>query len=68
MSAAREIIANPILNSPFDEPTRHFHFSEEGITNTVEEGRRTSAYFVPIPPPKMKNKQQLGLPSGSASI
>jgi type III restriction enzyme len=64
MSAARELIANPILNLPFAEPTRHFQFSEEGITNVVVEGRRTSAYFVPIPPPKMKNKQQLALPGG----
>ena len=64
MSAVREVIANPILNSPFDEPTRHFHFSEEGITNEVQAGRRTSAYFVPISPPKMKNKQQLALPGG----
>jgi type III restriction enzyme len=24
------VIVNPIMNSPFDEPTRHFQFSDEG--------------------------------------
>jgi type III restriction enzyme len=51
------IIENPILNSPFREPNRHFRFSEEGITNEIVEARRASAYFVPIPPPKKKGKQ-----------
>jgi hypothetical protein len=27
------VIENPIINSPFVEPTRHFRFSDEGITN-----------------------------------
>jgi type III restriction enzyme len=26
------VIENPILNYPFTEPTRHFKFSDEGIT------------------------------------
>ena len=48
------VIENPIINSPFDEPTRHFRFSDEGITNEIVEGRRTSSYFVPIARPKKK--------------
>ena len=48
------VIENPIINSPFDEPTRHFRFTDEGITNEVIEGRRTSSYFVPIAQPKKK--------------
>lgn len=51
------VIENPILNSPFAEPSRHFRFDDEGITNEVVEGRRASSYFIPIPPPKKKNKQ-----------
>jgi type III restriction enzyme len=51
-------IENPILNSPFTEPTRHFRFGEEGITSEVVEGRRPSAYFVPIPQAKKKSGQQ----------
>jgi type III restriction enzyme len=51
------IIENPILNSPFAEPERHFRFTEEGITNEVVEKRRVSSYFVPIAQPKKKGKQ-----------
>ena len=50
------VIENPIINSPFDEPTRHFRFTDEGITNEVVEGRRTSSYFVPIARPKKKGQ------------
>ncbi len=53
------VIENPIINSPFDEPTRHFRFNDEGITNEVVEGRRTSSYFVPIAKPKKKGTKQL---------
>jgi type III restriction enzyme len=51
------VIENPIINSPFDEPTRHFRFTDEGITNEEVDGRRTSSYFVPIAKPKKKGKQ-----------
>src|SRR5205823_11356937 len=37
------LIENPILNSPFREPTRHFKFDDEGITNEILNGR------LPIP-------------------
>jgi type III restriction enzyme len=55
------VIENPILNSPYDEPSRHFKFSDEGITNEVVGGRRTSSHFIPIAKPKKQNKQQLVL-------
>jgi type III restriction enzyme len=51
------IIENPILNSPFREPTRHFKFTDEGITNEIAEGRRSSSYFIPIAKPRKKGKQ-----------
>ena len=51
------VIENPILNSPFEEPSRHFRFSDEGITSTIDESRRTSSYFIPIAQPKKKGKQ-----------
>ena len=53
------LIENPILNSPYREPARHFRFGDEGITNEVVETRRPSAYFVPIPPPKKKGVQRV---------
>jgi len=51
------VIANPILNSPFEEPKRHFLFTEDGITDEPVESRRLAGYFIPIPPPKKKGKQ-----------
>ncbi len=50
-------IANPILNSPYVEPQRHFRFDDEGITSEIVEKRRLSGYFVPIPQPKKKGQQ-----------
>src|SRR3984893_7606661 len=48
------VIENPIINLPFDEPTRHFRFNDEGITNEEVAGRRVSSYFVAIARPKKK--------------
>ena len=52
------VIENPILNSPFDETTRHFRFTDEAITDEIVAGRRVSTYFVPIARPKKKGKQK----------
>ena len=54
------VIENPVINSPFTEPERHFRFSDEGITNEIIPQRRASAYFMPIAAPRKKNKQQMG--------
>jgi type III restriction enzyme len=51
------VIDNPILNSPFREPNRHFRFDEHGITQDIVEARRSSSYFIPIAQPKKKGKQ-----------
>ncbi|MFQ3597222.1 MAG: hypothetical protein SNJ55_02410 [Chloroherpetonaceae bacterium] len=53
------IIENPIINSPFAEPARHFKFEHEGISNEIIESRRESIYFVPIARAKSRNKHQL---------
>ncbi len=46
------VIDNPILNSPFREPMRHFRLGDDRVTSEVVEGRRESAYFMPIPAAK----------------
>ena len=51
------VIENPIVNSPFSEPKRHFRFDDEGITSEIVEKRRISHYFSPIAKPKKKDKQ-----------
>jgi type III restriction enzyme len=53
------VIENPILNSPYTEPLRHFKFSDDGITNDIEEKRRVSSYFIPVPRAHNRNPQQL---------
>lgn len=51
------VIENPVINSPFEGPKRHFKFTDEGITNEIVESRRTSSYFIPIAKPKKRGKQ-----------
>ena len=50
------IIENPIINSAFSEPKRHFRFDEDGITDYILNFRRISHYFIPIAQPKKKSK------------
>ncbi len=51
------VIEKPILNSPYEEPARHFRFSDDGITDEIVDARRVSSYFMPIPAAKKKGKQ-----------
>jgi len=39
------VIENPIINSPFDEPTRHFRLIRQGINNDIVDGPRPDSYF-----------------------
>jgi len=55
------VIQNPVINSPFEEPQRHFRFTDDGITDEIVEGRRRSEYFIPIPKPKVKIATQMAL-------
>lgn len=48
-SVAEGSIENPILNGPYEAPTRHFEIAvSDGITGTVITGRRPSESFIPI--------------------
>ncbi len=53
------IIENPIINSPFQSPERHFRLTKDGISDVIEKGRRISVYTVPVPKPKTKGKQKI---------
>lgn len=53
------VIENPIINSPYEEPRRHFRFTDDGITNEVVEERRVSSYFVPIAQPRKRGQRSL---------
>nr|MDT0658902.1 DEAD/DEAH box helicase family protein [Micromonospora sp. DSM 115978] len=51
------VIDNPIINSPYRRPTRHFAFDHDGITNRIEESRRPSSFFIPVPRPRKRGQQ-----------
>ena len=54
MARRQVVIENPVLNSPFEIPKKHWRFTDEGITDEVADGRRPSSYFIPIAPPKKR--------------
>ncbi|MCC6907011.1 MAG: DEAD/DEAH box helicase family protein [Phycisphaerales bacterium] len=56
---AQVVIENPVINSAFEEPKQHFRFTDDGITNEIDPGRRSSSYFVPIAKPRRKGQKQL---------
>jgi type III restriction enzyme len=51
-------IEDPILNTPYAVPIRHFRFDDDGITSEVIEERRRSGYFVPIARSRRRGAQQ----------
>ena len=51
------VIDNPVINSAFLEPGKHFKFTDDGITDEIVAARRPSAYFIPVAQPKKKGKQ-----------
>src|SRR5690348_4517426 len=55
-AAENVIIENPVINSPFTEPCRHFRFDDDGITDEIVCQRRISSYFIPIAKPRKKGK------------
>ncbi len=57
MTRPQIVIENPILNSPYGEPERHFRFDDDGITDEIVETRRASSYFMPIPKARKRGGQ-----------
>ena len=51
-------LANPILNSPYEAPERHFELGADGPTGEIFDGRRPSESFIPVPRPKKGTAQQ----------
>jgi type III restriction enzyme len=51
---------DPILNSPFSAPTRHWALDADGaFSSAIEPGRRRSAYLVPIAQARRTRQQDL---------
>lgn len=51
-----EMIENPILNTPYEQPDRYYEIGPQGPTGEIREGRRPSESFIPIAVSK-KGKQ-----------
>jgi len=45
---AIDSLTNPILNSPYREPTRHLEIGPHGPTGVILDGRRKSVSYVPL--------------------
>jgi type III restriction enzyme len=59
-------VQNPIINSPFSEPTQHFKSDDKGLTEEILNYRRPSSFTIPIPRAKGKYKQlELNLAEGA---
>ena len=57
---------NPIINSPYFEPTRHFNADERGITEEILEYRRPSSFYIPVPRARVRERQlEMNLAEGA---
>ena len=58
MSKTHNFFANPILNSPYEEPTRHHDLDESGQPTNAppRQGRRRSSLYSPVPKAKRSKK------------
>ena len=58
--AANAFYDQPILNSPYEHPTRHWELDGDNRpTNRVTDSRRPSSYVSPIPKPRKTGGKQL---------
>jgi type III restriction enzyme len=48
MAARINTVSNPVINSPYSAPDRHWHI-EEGREPVVKPGRRPASYFLRVP-------------------
>jgi type III restriction enzyme len=52
---SNDFFEKPILNSPYERPSRHWELDEQGQpTHQIIEKRRPAEFITPIPPPKKR--------------
>ena len=64
-----DFFEQPILNSPYEYPARHWELDDEGQpTNQIIEGRRAAKFITPVPAPRRRRgtsaQKQLVLDEG----
>lgn len=52
-----DALADPVLNGPFDPPSRYFELGRKGPTGKIIAGRRPSESFIPVPQTKKRGKK-----------
>ena len=55
-----DTLSNPILNSPYEAPERHFALGPNGPTGEILLGRRSSESFIPVPVSKKRRGKNGG--------
>ncbi|MFG2760447.1 BPTD_3080 family restriction endonuclease [Streptomyces wuyuanensis] len=55
-----QVLANPIVNTPYDVPGRHFALGPKGPTGEILEYRRPSESFIPVAPVRKGRKKGSG--------
>ena len=55
-----DTLSNPILNSPYEAPERHFALGLNGPTGEILLGRRSSESFIPVPVSKKRRGKNGG--------
>lgn len=60
MSSTTSDLTNPILNRPYDSPSRYFEVGPSGPTGQINDGRRPSESFIPISPTRKGRKTTAG--------
>ena len=56
-------LSDPVLNGPYEPPSRHFVIGAKGPTGEVREGRRPSESFIPVAPVrKTRGRPKAGMP------
>ncbi len=55
--AVAAAILDPVLNGPYDVPTRHFVIGPKGPTGEVRTGRRPSESFIPVAPVRKRGRK-----------
>ena len=63
---ASPFFEQPILNSPYEEPTRHHPLDAEGqpLNEPPRDGRRKSELITPVPKPRKKKRKNASQGSG----
>lgn len=68
-TSASPFFENPILNSPYEEPSRHHALDAEGqpLNEPPRDGRRRSEFITPVPKPR-KRKQRADKAQGRLGL